>query len=186
MSNLKAAFIKFPILETTRFLLREVKEQDYNQIYEIYSNDDVVKYQQIKPMETIDQAQKSVIWLKDGFKNKRFIRWCIAEKKTDKVIGLIALHSFDDFNLIAQIGFILNKNYWKQGIMGEVGARIVKYAFEEVKLHRIEALIDKENIASCKLSVKLGFKEEGLKKEAAYNRRTEGFDDRLIYGLLNT
>lgn len=124
MSNLKSVFMKFPILETTRFLLREVKEKDYNQIYEIYSNDDVVKYQQLKPMETIDQAQKSVIWFINGFKNKKFIRWCIAEKKTDKVIGLIALHSFDEFNLSAQIGFILNKNYWKQGIMSEAGERI--------------------------------------------------------------
>jgi len=46
--------------------------------------------------------------------------------------------------------------------------------------------INPENIASNKLNIKLGFKEEGLKKDGAYNKRTGEFEDRLIYGLINS
>jgi ribosomal-protein-alanine N-acetyltransferase len=62
----------------------------------------------------------------------------------------------------------------------------MEYAFEVIKLHRIEALVHPENIASNKLNIKLGFKKEGLKMSSAYNKRTEEFEDRIIYGLIGS
>jgi len=185
MSILELAFNEFPKLETSHFLLREVKEQDYSCIYEIYSDEDAVRYQQIEPMANIEQAQKSVIAFLNGYKNKKFIRWCIVNKDNDKVIGLITLHTFDNWNSKAGIGYMLNKKYWNQGIMSEVAQKVVEYAFEVIEVHRIEASIHPENIASNRLAMKLGFKKEGLNKDAAYNRSTGEFEDRLIYGLIN-
>ena len=68
--------------------------------------------------------------------------------------------------------------------MSEAGEKVIKYAFEVMKLHRIEASIHPDNIASINLSEKLGFKREGLRMGSAYNRRTKIFEDRLIYGLV--
>ena len=184
MDILERAFNVFPELETSDFLLREVKEQDYEDIYEIYSDEDAVRYQQIKPMENMEQAQKSVISFLNGYKNKKFIRWCIADKNNDKVVGLITLHTFDNWNSKAEIGYMLNKKYWNQGIMNEVAQKVIQYAFEVIELHRIEASIHPENIASNKLTVKLGFEKEGFKKDVAYNRSTGEFEDRLIYGII--
>ena len=185
MNALERAFNVFPELEASRLLLREVKEQDYNDIYEIYSDEDAVRYQQIKPMDSIEQAQKSVNSFLNGYKNKMFIRWCIADRNNDKVVGLITLHTFDNWNSKAEVGYMLNKKYWNQGIMSEAAQKVIEYAFEVIELHRIEASIHPENIASNKLTMKLGLQKEGLKKDAAYNRKTGEFEDRLIYGLLN-
>jgi len=69
--------------------------------------------------------------------------------------------------------------------MSEVAQKVIEYAFEVIELHRIEASIHPENIASNRLAMKLGFKKEGLNKDAAYNRSTGEFEDRLIYGLIN-
>ena len=186
MNNINLAFNEFPILETNKFLLREVKENDYKEIYEIYCEKEVVKYQQIDPMHTLEQAQKSVNAFLNGFKNKKFIRWCIADKVHDKVIGLITLHDFDNWNSKAEIGYMLNKNYWKQGIMSEVSQKVICYAFKVIGLNRIEALIHPKNTVSIKLSTKLGFIKEGLKKEAVYNKRTDKYEDRLIFGLIKS
>jgi ribosomal-protein-alanine N-acetyltransferase len=185
MDSFKIAFDMFPNLETKHYLLREVNEMDCDEIYSIYSNEDAVRYQQIEPMKSMEQAKKSVIHFLDGFKNKKFIRWCITDKNNNRVLGLITLHDFDNWNRKAEIGYMLDKKYWKQGIMNEVGQKVIEYAFEVIKLHRIEASIHPENIASNKLSIKLGFIEEGLKKEAAFNRATGKFEDRLIYGIIN-
>lgn len=179
-------FDNFPYLESERFILREVREGDYIAIYEIYSNEDAVKYQQIGTMQTIEQAQQSVKNFQNGFRNKKFIRWCIAKKENDEVVGLITLHSFDIWNSKAEIGFMLNKKYWQQNIMCEVAKKIIEFAFEVIKLHRIEASIHPDNIGSIKLSEKLGFKREGLKKESAYNRRNFEYEDRLIFGLIKS
>ncbi|MBL4934772.1 GNAT family N-acetyltransferase [Clostridium sp. YIM B02515] len=184
MSNINLEFDKFPQLESKRFNLREVKEHDYLSLYEIYSDEDAVKYQQTGAMQTIEQAQKAVQAFLRGFRNRKFIRWCIAEKESDRVIGLITLHDFNISNSHAEIGFMLNKRYWRQNIMGEVAKEIIRFAFEIIGLNRIEALIHPDNIASIKLSEKLGFQREGLIKEAAYNLRTDEYEDRVIFGLI--
>ncbi|MGH4123157.1 MAG: GNAT family N-acetyltransferase [Clostridium sp.] len=186
MVKMDSIFNEFPMLETERFILREVVETDYPAIYDIYSDEDAVKYQQIKSMSTIEQAKKSVEFFINGFKTKKFIRWCIALKKNDDVIGLITLHDFDIWNSKSEIGYMLNKKYWGQNIMSEVSKKVIDYAFEVIELNRIEALIDPENIASIKLNIKLRFEKEGLKKEAAYNRRTGKYEDRLIFGIIKS
>ncbi|MBU3145969.1 GNAT family N-acetyltransferase [Clostridium sp. CF012] len=185
MIKLDTVFNEFHKLETERFILREVVESDYTAIYDIYCNEDAVKYQQIKAMSTIEAAKKSVEFFIDGFKNKKFIRWCITLKENDDVIGLITLHDFDTWNSKVEIGYMLNKKYWGQNIMSEVSKKIIQYAFEVLELNRIEALVDPENIISIKLNIKLGFVKEGLKKGAAYNRRTEKYEDRLMFGIVN-
>lgn len=45
MENLKTAFDMFPNLETDRYLLREVEESDCNEIYDIYCDEEAVRYQ---------------------------------------------------------------------------------------------------------------------------------------------
>lgn len=186
MEILKATFSdEFPKLMTNRFLLREVTENDIHEIYSIYSNKEAVRFQQIEPMSNLTQAKKAVNYFKSAYKDKKFIRWCITYKGSDKVIGLITLHSFDNWNAKAEIGYMLNQKYWNQGIMSEVGKRIIQYAFLTSKLHRIEALVDPLNFPANKLSLKLAFQREGLKKDAAFNKRTKNFEDRVIYGLLN-
>ena len=186
MDILKTSFDVFPKLETSGFILREVREQDIKEIYEIYSDEEAVKYQQIKPMESMEQAQRSVTYFLNSYKNKKFIRWCIADKNYDKVVGLITLHDFDSWNSKVEIGYMLNKKYWKQNIMSEAGQKVIEYAFEVMELHRIEALVHPENTASNKLCTKLGFKMEGLKGGAAFSRRTGEYEDRIIYGLINS
>lgn len=183
MDLTKFDFNGFPNLESKRFILREVKEKDYLSIYEIYSDNDTVKYQQMGTMQTMEQAQKSVQAFLRGFENKKFIRWCIATKEQDNVVGLITLHSFNEWNSQGEMGFMLNKAYWRQNIMGEVGEEVLKFAFQVMGLNRIEASVHPENIASIKLCEKLGFKQEGMKKEAAYNKRTNEYEDRVILGV---
>lgn len=70
--------------------------------------------------------------------------------------------------------------------MSEVGEKVVAFAFQVMALNRIEALIDPENIASIKLNVKLGFEKEGLKRKFACNKRTGEYEDRLMFGLVNS
>lgn len=183
MGLIKFDFNVFPNLESKRFILREVKEKDYLQIYEIYSDKDTVKYQQMGTMETMEQAQKSVQAFLRGFENKKFIRWCIATREQDDVVGLITLHSFNEWNSQGEIGFMLNKAYWRQNVMGEVGEEVLKFAFQVMGLNRIEASVHPENIASIKLCGKLGFKKEGVKKEAAYNKKTNEYEDRVMLGI---
>ncbi len=185
MNYIDLMFEIFPILETDRFILRQAKDGDHGDIYDIYCEKEAVKYQQTDRMTTIEQAKKSVEAFLRGFNEKRFVRWCITEKETDKVLGLITLNNFDRNNSSATIGYMLNKKYWGKNIMSEVGEKVINYGFKTLNLHRIEASIHPDNIASIKLCLKLGFLKEGLRKEPVYNMATGGYEDRLVFGIVN-
>lgn len=184
MNNLSEAtfiFDKFPTIETKRFWLREAKEEDYLDVYEIYSSEEAVKYQDMKNMTTFEQAKKSIMSFKKGFKEKRFIRWCIEDKNTNKVVGTITLHDFDFDESKVQIGYMLNIKYWRRNIMTECGLEVLKYAFEALKFKSIQAYIHPGNIASIKLNEKLGFINKKIIKEVVFNLNSEVFEDRVLY-----
>jgi len=65
----------------------------------------------------------------------------------------------------AEIGFWLLTEYWGKGIVSEAIPLILDYAFRELKLHRIEAFIETENLNCKKVIIKLGFQHEGTMKD---------------------
>lgn len=184
MNYINDLFNKFPKIETNRFLLREIRDEDYKEIFDIYSDDEVLKYQNMVPMKSLDEAIAYANFISDGYKNKRFIRWGIARKSDNRVVGAVALHHIEIENSKVSIGYILNRTLWKQKIMSEVVSVIIEFIFNELKLNRVEASIHPDNIASIKLCEKLGFKKDGLKEEFIFNRAANKFEDRLIYGLI--
>lgn len=183
MNSIDSIFINFPELETERFILRQVKAKDSEDLYELYSDPMAVKYQQTEAMSDMDQAKKTVIAFLNGYSNKIFIRWCIADKSTDKVVGLIALHSFDILNFKAEIGYMLNSKYLNQNIMTECAVKVLDFSFNILNLTKVEASIHPDNERSIHLVDKLGFKKESLIKGISFNFKTALFEDRVIFAL---
>lgn len=64
--------------------------------------------------------------------------------------------------LSAFLGYRMDKDYQGRGFMTEAVGEVVKYAFEELGLHRLEANIMPRNKASLRVVEKLGFYEEGV------------------------
>lgn len=185
MEHLLKLFEEFPFIETEKYNLRKVKLSDYKEIYKIYSCEETLKFEGMRTLKNEEQAKEYIDSFLKGYENKYFIRWGISSKESDKIIGLVALHHIDYRNLNAQIGYILNKDYWNEKIMSEVLKIIVKFLFDNTELHRLEVNIDKDNKASIKLAEKIGFITEGEKVECTYNKSMNKFEDRVIMGLLN-
>jgi ribosomal-protein-alanine N-acetyltransferase len=183
MNSIDSIFINFPELETEKFVLRQVKAKDAEDLYELYSDPMAVKYQQTEAMSDINQAKKTIIAFLNGYSNKQFIRWCIADKLTDKVVGLIALHSFDILNFKAEIGYMLNSKYLNQNIMTECAIKILDLSFNIINLTKVEASIHPDNERSIHLVSKLGFMKENLIKGISFNFKTALFEDRVVFAL---
>ena len=84
----------------------------------------------------------------------------------------------------AEIGFILNREYWGQGLMRQALEAVIDFAFTTLDLHRIEADVDVDNTTSLGLLERLGFKREGLFHDRWYVY--EEWQDSVMLGLLNT
>ena len=116
-------------------------------------------------------------------KESNWIYNVLVDPDTDKVIGAIQL-AIDEVNQSAEINFIAQPNYWGDGVATDIAKTIIKYAFKVLKLNRIGAAIDSNNIASGIVLEKLGMKREGMLRKDKLVQ--DEYRDTLIYGLLRS
>lgn len=183
--GIKDMFNEFQIIDCGKYILRQVYDTDREQIYMIYSDPEVLKYQASKEITYIEEADKAINNFKNGYEKEIFIKWCIADKKNDEMIGLLALHHIDAANNKAQIGYILKRAMWNNGIMSSVLKNFIDFLFEKGDLEKIEASIHPENHNSIRLVEKLGFVNEELVINCVLNPVNNIYEDRIIMGLKN-
>lgn len=172
----------FPVIETKRLALRKVTKDDANSILKYLSDFEVMKYYGLEPFKTINDALDEISWHQSIQNNKTGIRWGITLKGQGDVIGSCGFHNLVSQHFRTEIGFELSKERWGQGIASEAIEAIVRYGFENMKLQRIEALIEPTNSSSQKLVEKHGFIREGLLRN--YELTGSKFDDLYMYSLL--
>jgi ribosomal-protein-alanine N-acetyltransferase len=99
--------------------------------------------------------------------------------------GMINYHNVDPRNRRLALGWILAPAFWHQGLMTEAAEAVLAHCFSAMEMHRVEALIEPENVASRGLAAKLGFKQESdLLRDRL--RVAGQYRDVLMYGLLAT
>jgi ribosomal-protein-alanine N-acetyltransferase len=176
-------FTPFPILETERLVLRRVNENDVNEIFAIRSNPETMKYIPRPLVKTIDDALEHIAMIDAKIEDNEGINWAITYKNSPKLIGIIGHYRIKPEHHRAEIGYMLHPEYNGKGIITEAVQEVVKYGFNEMKLHSIEAVIDPENQGSEKVLQKCGFIKEAHFKE---NEFFEGrYLDSVIYSILN-
>ena len=97
------------------------------------------------------------------------------------MIGGCRVHIEDTSNKMASIGMALQRPYWSKGFGTEVGELLLRLAFEQLGVHRIEALVEPLNARSLALVRKAGFTKEGLLRERILD---EHWIDTEVWSLL--
>jgi ribosomal-protein-alanine N-acetyltransferase len=175
-------FHPFPELQTERFLFRKLKPEDREAIFEIRSDREVMKYIPRPVAQTLADATTHIETVLALLHENNGITWAIEEKQGKQLIGTIGFWRFEKENYRAEIGYILHPKWQNKGVMHEALSVTIPFAFEQIQLHSIEAVIDPENIASAKLLEKNKFRREGFFKENCF---FEGkFLDAAVYSLV--
>jgi ribosomal-protein-alanine N-acetyltransferase len=81
----------------------------------------------------------------------------------------------------AHLGYWVDVAHERQGLTSEAVAQVVAFAFQRLRLHRVQAAVMPHNAASRRLLAKLRFREEGFAKR--YLRIGGKWEDHLLYGL---
>nr|WP_273333628.1 GNAT family N-acetyltransferase [Dictyoglomus turgidum] len=90
------SFKNFPVLETSRLVLRKLFLEDAQDIFDYAKDLEVNKYE------------------KEGYGD-----WGIEYKENKKIIGTCGFVWWDRKNYKAEIGYVLSRKYWNQGLMTE-------------------------------------------------------------------
>ena len=119
-------------------------------------------------MENVDQARDAIREALADNAAWTVLRWGITLKPADTIIGGVSLEysGWPKANHRAEIGYALAKAYWRRGIGTEAVAAVVRFAFEQLHVHRVEASVTLDNVGSVRLLEKLGFVREGTSRES--------------------
>jgi ribosomal-protein-alanine N-acetyltransferase len=170
-------------LDTRDLHLRPSNKQDAEAMFAMLSDPESMKYWSDPPITDIKEA--IVVLDKDLESDAQgnSMCWAVTLKGEDEMIGKCILFQFSPTNRRAEIGYILNHNYWRQGLMQQALEAVINFAFNTLKLHRIEADVDTENAGSLRLLEKLGFEREGLFRDRWYVY--DEWQDSVMLGLVN-
>ncbi|HZO74618.1 MAG TPA: GNAT family N-acetyltransferase [Ktedonobacteraceae bacterium] len=180
--TIDAAFAHFPSLSTNRLLLRQIQPGDAEALFATFSDKETMRFYGHEPHRSLEETRQSIEQTQARYARREAIRWALTLKGEDRVIGSCSLHHFDTGFHRAETGYELNRAFWRQGLMTEAMSAVLTYAFTELGLHRVEAIIDIANEPSKNLLLRLGFTYEGnLRQRYAFR---DQFEDEHYFGLL--
>lgn len=173
--------MKFPVLKTKRLELIEITDEHLIDLYNLFSDEDVIRFYNLGKYTDLSDGQKFVDWYKNRYRDGLAIRWGIALKGKKDIIGTVGYNNYTTFHR-ANIGYDLQKNYWNKGYITEALEAVVEYGFTVLDINRIEAEVMQGNTASERVLEKLGFTREGVLRQ--WMLWDDNYYDMSMYSLL--
>jgi ribosomal-protein-alanine N-acetyltransferase len=174
---------KLPQIETRRLLLREASSDDAQALFDMYSLEAVVRYWDHPAWTQISQADDLIKSAFDGFAAYEFFAWCVTLRESGAVIGTCCLFDYSEEHRTAEIGYAFHPDHWGQRYASELMPSLIAFGFDSIDLNRIHAEADPRNLASLKILLSHGFKQEGLLRQN-WIYRDEKPSDTAVLGLL--
>lgn len=176
-------FHPHPTLTTERLVLREMMLDDKHAMFAIRSNPEMMRYVPRPLAKTVDDAVALIETIRKAIQETTGINFAITLKETGELIGAIGYFNISKENHRAELGYILHTDYQGKGLMQEAVKAVIKFAFNDIKLHAIEAVINPENTASIQVVERNGFTRDAFFKD--YIMHNDEYIDAYIYTLIN-
>lgn len=157
-----------PQLETERLILRKLVSEDVKDIYAYASNDEVSKYMSWDTHKSIEDSKGFINFVLGKYEKDEAGEWGIVLKETGKLIGSTGCYQYSKQNSCAELGYAINRSHWGKGIMPEAVNGVLKFAFEEMGLNRIECYHYVLNEKSGRVMQKVGMTYEGTARGKIY------------------
>ena len=114
-----------------------------------------------------------------------FYKWAICLKENpDSVIGDISMVDMDEAVNACEVGYILSKDYWGQGLMTEALKAVLIYLLQDARFNRVTARFVRANPASGRVMAKAGMSYAGTFRQAVFHK--EQVKDFSVYGILTS
>jgi ribosomal-protein-alanine N-acetyltransferase len=182
--SIESAFSEFPVLQTRRLVLRQIRPTDAPAIFDIFSDQDVMQFDSHPLYTSLTEAETFIQTLQSRYEMRQNLRWGITLQGDDTVIGTCSFHRFGSGFHCVETGYDLHRAHWGKGIMSEAMSTVLACGFNDLGCHRIEAVVDYANTRSRSLLSKLGFTFEGtLRQRYPVGDR---FEDENYYSLLRS
>lgn len=168
-------------LETKRLIIRDWKESDAEDLFAYAKDSDVGPMAGWKPHADLDES-KQILQM---FMRERDT-FAIEYKETNQVIGSVGLHKTKKATVVydLELGYVLSKDFWGNGIMKEAAQAVIDYAFHDLGIETLMVGHFIDNQQSKRVIEKLGFTPWCDSKQS-YTRFDGVKLDEKLYRMLN-
>ncbi|MEX2271501.1 MAG: GNAT family protein [Vicinamibacterales bacterium] len=171
-----------PVLESARLALRPLGDEDVPALFGIFGDTEVTRFWSWPAFTDIAAARALLDDIRRHFAARTLFQWGIELRATGEIIGTCTLFHIDEAHRRGEIGCAIARAHWGYGYASDALTTLLRFAFEQLDLHRIEADPDPQNVASIRLIERQGFKREGYLRERYFlNGEPQAA---LAYGLL--
>ncbi|BCM92688.1 putative ribosomal N-acetyltransferase YdaF [Abditibacteriota bacterium] len=164
------AFKEFPIIETERLVLRNLRSEDaeeyYCQLRSAFDSPSRPPWAYGFELRSVEAVRDSIKFTENAWKKKARIKWGLC-LKNGEFVGQCELYDFAN-QVKAEIGYWLGAVHQNQGLMSEAITAVVDYAFGPMGMNRIYAKTATKNTSSIAMLRKVGFVQEGILRQDGY------------------
>ncbi|WP_164019757.1 GNAT family N-acetyltransferase [Pyxidicoccus trucidator] len=175
-------FDNYPEFGTDRLRLRKPTLDDARALALIYGHPETSRYIPYPAAVGIATVQERLTQNLESARRGEGFRWILCEHGHDEPVGTAGLFQWSKADRRAEVGYVVSISQCGRGLMKELMPALLRFGFEEMKLHRIEAHVDPDNTASIRVLTRVGFQQEGVLRDNVADG--ESFRDTVMFSLL--
>jgi RimJ/RimL family protein N-acetyltransferase len=146
------------MIETERLLLREYKLEDFNTLFEIMSDEEIMKHYPA-PFDE-ERTRGWIMWNVNNYKKYGFGLWAVILKETGEFIGDcgITIQNIEG-EILPEIGYHIHKKYWRCGFGSEAAKAVRNWVFHNTDYDTIYSYMKYTNVGSYSTAIAIGMKK---------------------------
>ena len=145
------------ILETERLRIRETTLEDVDEFYRLYAAPEMTRYMEGLFENPEDEKKYQKDYIDKVYRLMGFGVWTIIRKEDGAIIGRAGYSVRNGFEE-TELGFLIGKDYQRQGYCLEACRAILDYGRDMLLFDKVMTLVKAENLVSIHICEKLGFK----------------------------
>lgn len=170
-------------IETERLILRPWRDGDLDDLYAYASVEGVGEMAGWPHHESIEKSRQILTLFQNGKRT-----FALELKETGKVIGSLGVEEYHEKDvdmgklLGREVGYVLSRDYWGQGLMPEAVQAVIRYCFQTLHYDFLMCAHFKQNGQSRRVIEKCGF---SYVKDILHETRMGTTEDSRLYCLMN-
>jgi [ribosomal protein S5]-alanine N-acetyltransferase len=165
-------FTTLPALEYEGVFLRAIEAGDIEAWYRYLSKPAVFEHTSWNIQDKGELAHYA--WVPEQFTPFSPLRFAVAQKSTNRLVGTAGFHTVNPQNRSAEIAYDLAPEMWGKGIATAACRELVGWAHACAGIARVQATVLESNARSARVLERCGFEREGLLRSYRIVRGSPG------------
>jgi RimJ/RimL family protein N-acetyltransferase len=175
--------LRLPVLAGRLVRLRDLRRSDAASLLAMLTTEEVSRFIS-PPPATIEEYERFIEWAHRQRSSGDYACFAVTIDGYDSAIGIFQVRRLDNMFDTAEWGFALGSTFWGTGVFKECAELVLKFVFETLGVHRLEARAAVKNGRGNGALVKVGGVQEGVLRRSFV--RNGEYLDQVIYSILDT